>query len=751
MSTLAKVTAAILLAGTLHPPAFAVDASMKPLELTQIFGPAATTLERPGTIRWLPGGAAYSKFEKAPEAVVGLDVVRYDTGTGKRSVAVRASELTPAGASAPLAFTDHEWSADGRLILLKADRADARRNNPVADYWLFDTRARTLRQIGRDMAPHGLLYPEFSPDGSRIAYVANNNLHVETIAGVATRLTEDGGDLVLNARGDLAYEEEFSLGKAYLWSPDSRRIAYWQFDTRGVGTFYMIRNTGGQYSIPLPLRYPKPGTTNSAARVGVVSVDAPTTRWFDVAGDPRDNYLPRVTWLGHSELLLQHENRRQNTNRVLLGDAASGTVRPLLVEKDDAWLMPSDHVHWLERARRFTWMSERDGWMHLYTVSADKGDFELRTPGNFDVVSIESVDVKAGYVYFIASPDNVSQRYLYRATLTGAPKLERLTPTNLAGSHDYDIAPGARWAIHTFSSFGEPPTVDVIQLPRHETPRILTSNTRMRALLAGTPSSPSEFFKIDIGGTVLDAWMMKPPGFDASKKYPLLVYVYSEPAGQTVVDRWGGDRQLWHQLMAQRGFLVASVDSRGAAAPRGHDWRRSIYRQIGIQASADQAAAIRQMLEKRPYIDAARIGVWGWSGGGAMTLNAMFRYPTLYAAGVAVASPVDQMLYNSIYQERYMGLPAENAAGYRDGSPINFAKDLAGALLIIHGTGDDNVHYQNAEQLVDRLVALNKPFSMMAYPDRTHGISEGANTRLHLFGLVTRFFEEHLASPRPAP
>ena len=572
-----------------------------------------------------------------------------------------------------------------------------------------------------------------------------------TVDGAGTvRLTSDGSDLILNARGDLAYEEEFALGKAFTWSPDSRRIAYWQFDTSGVGTFYMIRNTDGQYSMPIPLRYPKPGTTNSAVRVGVVSVDSPGTRWFALGGDPRDNYVPRMDWAGNSEVLLQHENRRQNTNRVLLGDVATGAVRAVMVEQEDTWLIPSDHVHWLDRGRAFTWLSERDGWMHLYTVSRDGKRFDLRTPGEFDIVEVESIDTRSGHVYFIASPANVTQRFLYRATLSGPRKLERLTPQDQAGSHHYDIAPGAKWAIHTFSTADQPPVVDVVRLPTHQRLRTITDNSGMRALLAGTPRSPTEFFRIDIGGTVLDAWMMKPPDFDAAKKYPLLMYVYSEPAGQTVIDRWGGDRHLWHLLLAQRGFLIASVDSRGAAAPRGRDWRRSIYRQIGIQASADQASAIRRMMAGRPYIDASRIGVWGWSGGGAMTLNAMFRFPELYAAGIAVASPTDQMLYNSIYQERYMGLPSENADGYRDGSPIHFAQNLAGDLLIIHGTGDDNVHYQNVEQLVDRLIGLNKPFSMMAYPDRTHGIGEGANTHLHLFSLATRFLEEHLA-PRGVP
>jgi dipeptidyl-peptidase-4 len=719
-----------------------IAAAAQPLELTHIYGPDAVTAERPPSIRWI--GDAYTTLEKSATVDGGRDLVRHDAASGRRTIVVDAATLRVGGK--PLAIDGYDWSPDGRHVLFVVEAEGARRNNPVGDVWLCDVKAKTLRRLGGDLPAGSLIYPEFSPDGNRVAYVSGNDLHVETLDGTRTRLTSDGtaDGMLLNARSDLVYEEEFGLGKAYAWSPDSRRIAYWQFDTRGVGTFHMIRNTDGQYSTLVPLQYPKPGTTNSAVRVGVVAVDSPRTTWFALAGDPRQQYVPRMDWAGNDEVLIQHEDRRQQHNRVMLGDAATGEVRQVLEEKNPAWLLPSDDVRWLDGGRAFTWLSERDGWMHLWTISRDGRQATLRTPGEFDVAQIEAIDEKAGYAYFLAAPANVTQRFLYRATLRGAPKVERLTPANAGGWHGYDLSPNARWAMHFASSADSPTIVDLVRLPAHESRRVLVRNEKLRALVDGTPRAPTEFFRVDIGDVVLDAWLIKPPGFDAKKRYPLLVYVYSEPAGQTVADRWGGDRHLWHLMLAQRGYLVASIDSRGAAAPRGAAWRRSIYGQVGVLASADQAAAVRKMIAERPYIDARRVGVWGWSGGGAMTLNAMFRYPDLYSTGVAVASPVDQMLYNSVYQERYMGLPAENATGYRDGSPIHFAQNLAGNLLIIHGTGDDNVHYQNAEALIDRLVALNKPFSMMAYPNRTHGISEGPNTRLHLFGLVTRYLEEHL-------
>ncbi|MCK5653289.1 MAG: S9 family peptidase, partial [Gemmatimonadetes bacterium] len=336
------------------------------------------------------------------------------------------------------------------------------------------------------------------------------------------------------------------------------------------------------------------------------------------------------------------------------------------------------------------------------------------------------------------------QRFLYRNRLDGSGTPERLTPDGLGGSHSYQISPDGGWAIHTASEFGVPPTIDLVRLPSHDVARTLVGNGRLKRTVENLARGDFDFFQVEVEeGVFLDGWLMKPPDLDPSQRYPLLYFVYGEPAGTTVVDRWGGSRYLWHLMLTQQGYLVASIDNRGTPAPKGRHWRKQIYGAVGVLASEDQAAANRIMREWS-FVDPTRIGIWGWSGGGSMTLNMMFRSPELYQTGLSVAPVPDQTLYDAIYQERYMGIPQENAAGYRAGSPITFAEGLAGNLLVVHGTGDDNVHYQGTERLINRLIELNKPFTMMAYPNRSHGIYEGRNTTRHLYELLTRYLMENM-------
>jgi dipeptidyl-peptidase-4 len=646
-----------------------------------------------------------------------------------------------------MGIDNYEWSQDQQRLLIFTNTRKVWRRNTRGDYWVLDMKSWEPQKLGGDARPSTLMFAKFSPDGKRVGYVREKNLYVQSLLdGEIIQLTSDGSDTIVNGTSDWVYEEEFGLRDGFRWSPDGSKIAYWQFDTDSVGTFYMINNTDSLYSRPIPLQYPKVGTTNSACRVGVINSTGGPTIWFKTPGDPRNNYVPRMEWAASSEqVVIQHMNRLQNTNTVMLGNAADGSVQTVLVERDDAWLDVHDDLKWLDNGERFTWLSERDGWRHLYLISRDGRDVKLLTPGDFDIVSIQSIDDKNGWVYYIASPENPTQRYLFRSRLSGEGKAERLSPLDQPGTHEYQLSRGSNWAFHTYHTFERPPIISLVELPEHKSVRVLEDNHEIREKVENLDRQPAEFFRVEIeDGVDLDAWAIKPPDFDPSKKYPLFFYVYGEPAGQTVLDRWFGTRYLWHLMLTQKGYLVVSVDNRGTPGPRGRDWRKSIYRQIGILASSDQAAATRALIESRPYIDARRIGIWGWSGGGQMTLNALFRYPELYHTGMAVAFVSDQRLYDTIYQERFMGLPDDNHDGYVNGSPITFAKHLAGNLLIVHGTGDDNVHYQSFEYLINELVKYNKVFSMMSYPNRTHSIREGTNTTLHLYGLLTRYLMEKM-------
>jgi dipeptidyl-peptidase-4 len=401
--------------------------------------------------------------------------------------------------------------------------------------------------------------------------------------------------------------------------------------------------------------------------------------------------------------------------------------------------------------RFVTWTSEKEGWRHLYRVALDGSGDQLLTKFEADVIDVVSVDVAGGWAYLIASPNSATERFLYRTRLDGRGAVERVTPAGAHGTHAYRISPDGRWALHTFSSADVPPRVDLVTLPEHRVVRTLADNAALAGKAAPLLTPRTEFFSVDVGGgVVLDGSMIAPAGFDPARRYPAIVYVYGEPASQTVVDRWGGQRTLFNRALANEGYLVLSFDNRGTPAPKGTAWRKVVYGTVGDLSSKEQAAAVRAFAASHPFVDRDRLGVWGWSGGGSNTLNVMFRFPEVFKVGVSVAPVPDQRLYDTIYQERYMGLPQDNVEGYRLGSPINFVDGLKGNLLVIHGSGDDNVHYQGTERLVNRLVELGKPFDLMAYPNRTHAISEGPGTSLHVHTLIARYFLDHLPpGPRP--
>ena len=711
-------------------------------QLQRIFASRDFASERFGPARWLDG-VAYTTVERAQGG--GADIVKYDAVSGAREIYVAASQLTPAGSQTPLAIEDYAWSADGSKLLVFTNTQRVWRDNTRGDYWVLDRKTNQLRKLGgSDAKPSTLMFAKFTPDGTRVGYVREGDIYVENVAsGTIARLTDSGSRTVVNCTTDWVYEEEFGLRDAFVFSPDGSQVAYWQFDMTGVRDFNLINDTDSLYSFIIPVQYPKAGTSNSAVRAGIVSSAGGPTTWIKLPGDARDDYLPRMEWAASSnQLILQRVNRLQNTNRLLIAEASSGDVREVTTERDSAWLDVADEMYWLDNGARFLWLSERDGWRHIYSVSRTDGQTRLLTPGAYDVIATSAV--ASGSIYFIASPDNATQRYLYRVPLSGG-KAQRITPAGSAGTHSYSIAPGGRFAFHSFSTFDAPTVTELVSLPAHKVVRTIVTNERLRSTVAPLIHRPTEFFKVKVTPDVeLDGWMIFPRDFDATKKYPLLMHVYSEPAAQTVNDRWGGERALWHRMLADQGYIVASVDNRGTPAPRGRAWRKVVYGQIGVLAAKEQAHAVRALTQQRAYIDATRVGVWGWSGGGSATLNAMFRYPDVYQVGMSVAPVPDQKLYDTIYQERYMGLPQQNAEGYRLGSPITHAEGLRGKLLVVHGSGDDNVHYQGTERLVNRLVELNKKFDLMVYPNRSHCICEGSNTTLHAYSLLTRYLLDHL-------
>jgi len=732
--------------------AYGQSADKRILTLDRIFSSSEFRSETFGPARWLDDGIAYTTLEPPADNKETRDIIRYETTTGARSVLIAAASLRPSGASAPLVIDDYAWSKDGRKLLIFTNTKQVWRQNTRGDYWVFDIAAKKLQQVSKNTTPSTLMFAKFSPDGTRVGYVRENNLYVEDLAtGRITPLTRDGSKRIINGTFDWVYEEELDLRDGWRWSPDGRSVAYWQLDTDGVPDYYLINNTDSLYPKIITIQYPVAGQTNSAGRVGVVSAAGGITRWLQVPGDPRNNYIARMNWAGNSdEIILLQLNRRQNELNVITGSAHTGKVSSILSERDEAWVdIDVEDIPWLADGNRFLWLSERDGWRHAYVASRKSGaEPRLITKGAFDVVSIEGVDEKTGWLYYIASPDNATQRYLYRTKLSGSGETERVSPSTQAGSHSYSIAPNASWAFHTYSTVSSPPVVELVHLPDHQVLRPLAANSAVIARVKELDVAPPEFIKADIGGGVtLDGWMIKPPSFDSSKRYPVLIYVYGEPAGQTVIDRWGSTRYLWHQMLAQQGYLVMSFDNRGTPAPKGRAWRKVVYRKIGVLAAEEQAAAAR-VVQRWSFVDPKRIAIWGWSGGGSMTLNQMFRYPDIYQVGMSVAPVTDQHFYDTIYQERYMGLPQDNEADYRAGSPVTHAAGLAGKLLIVHGSGDDNVHYKGTEVLANTLIANKKQFTMMEYPNRRHDISQGQGTTRHLFELLTRFLEDNM---RPGP
>jgi dipeptidyl-peptidase 4 len=700
-----------------------------------------------GGVYWLKSGNTYVVPEEG-------SLTAYTLPGKTKQVLLAKDQLVPAGKTEPLRVRSFALSEDEQKVLLFTNTQKVWRYHTRGDYWVYDRQTKKLQQLGAGRPVSSLMFAKFSPDGQQVAYVSENNIYAEDLASNQVKqLTADGTRKRINGTFDWAYEEEFACRDGFRWSPGSKKIAFWQIDASDVKDYFMFNLTDGVYSKVLPVEYPSAGEAPSPYKIGVIDVAAGATKWMDIPGDPRQNYVPRMEWAANAnEVILQQLNRKQNESRLFLCNATSGKATNIHTEKDQAWIdvistWDSNYNNggwdWLSNGKEFLWASEKDGWRHLYRVSRDGKKESLITEGNYDVMSIVNVNEPEGYVYVMASPENATQKYLYRVKLNGKGKLERLSPASQPGTHQYTVSPNAKFAFHSFSNYYTRPSSESISLPDH---KALGGTSAVEQALAQTnkASPPVEFFKVKTSeGVEMDAWMVKPTNFDPKKKYPVVFQVYTEPAGQTVLDSYGtGMNNLYKGSMAQDGYVYVSVDNRGTPGPKGRDWRKSIYRKVGVLNIKDQAMAAQEIL-KQPFLDTSRVAVWGWSGGGSATLNLLFQYPQIYKTGISVAAVANQLTYDNIYQERYMGLPQENLEDFVNGSPITHAKNLKGNLLYIHGTGDDNVHYNNAEQLINELIKHNKQFQVMPYPNRSHSISEGEGTSTHLATLFTNYLKQY--------
>lgn len=695
--------------------------------------------------QWTKDGQAYMKAEKSA-------IVVYKVKQKTSRVLITPEQLTPSGTSRPLDINGFTFSANDQKLLIYTNAQKVWRYATRGDYWLLDIASGTLRQLGKNRPAASLMFAKFSPDASKVAYVSEHNLYVENTTGGAVKaLTTDGTRRLINGTFDWAYEEEFGCRDGFRWSPDGTSLAYWQIDATKIKDFLMINNTDSIYSFNVPVEYPKAGQSPSGCRIGVVDIAAAKTTWMEVPGDVQQHYIPRMEWMpGKKELILQQLNRKQNTSKIMTCNAVNGKVQTLYEEKDNAWIdvksrWDDDKIagwDFIRNGNAFIWVSEKDGWRHIYSITTNGGKETLLTPGNYDVINIRRIDEAANTMYILASPENATQQYLYKVKMDGKSKPERITPASQPGTHEYDISPDGQYAMHKFSNYYFPNTEEIVQLPTHTSLAeksidqiFQTSRFNMGSL---------EFFQVTTAdGVTMDGWMQKPRDFDTTKKYPVVFYVYGEPAGATAKDEYGAGRNfLYNGDMPGDGYVYVSIDNRGTPLPKGSNWRKSIYRKVGTLNARDQAMAATELL-KRPYLDATRVAVWGWSGGGSMTLNLLFQYPDIYQTGIAIAAVGNQLTYDNIYQERYMGLPQENQEDFVKGSPITYAKNLKGNLLYIHGTGDDNVHYQNAEMLINELVKYNRQFQLMSYPNRTHSLAEGNGTFQHLVTLYTDYLRLH--------
>jgi len=711
---------------------------------TQLWAQSEITLEdiwKNGTyktegvygIRSLNDGKHYTTLEKG-------NIVSYNYETGDSvDVIVAAADLK---VDEQLIKIDaYEFNKSETKLLLATDENPVYRHSSSYTFYAFDRTDKKLTEIAD--GKH-VFHATFSPVSNQVAYVKDNNLFVEDLDAKTTKQITTTGvfNEIINGMSDWVYEEEFAFTKAFHWSPDGRFIAYYEFNEKNVKEFSMTKYEGNLYPTEERFKYPKAGEENSKVNIFVYNLNRETNVRVDI-GERDDIYIPRIQWTKDAATLsIQRMNRLQNRLELLFADALMGKTRVVLKEMSETYIDITDNLTFLDDGQQFIWSSEKDGYNHLYLYDIAGTEKVQLTSGEWDVTAFYGVDAKGKNFYYQSAEDGSTQRHVFAASLNGSYK-RKLTPDK--GQNVPSFSRTNEYFINKYSNANTPPVYSLIT-DKGKQIRVLKDNAALKEKLAAVNAPQKEFFTFKPShGTSLTGWMIKPTNFDPTQKYPVLFAIYGGPGSNTVHDSWdeywGTDRYMWLQMLAQQGYIIVSVDNRGTQF-RGRDFKHSTYKQLGKLELEDYIETAKY-LGKLEYVNGQRINIFGWSYGGYMSSLALTKGANYFSMAIAVAPVTNWRFYDSIYTERYMRTPKENAKGYDDNSPINHVDKMKGAYLLVHGTGDDNVHFQNSVEMTEALIEANKQFDFYMYPDRNHGIN-GKNARLHLFTKITDFIQKNL-------
>lgn len=707
-------------------------ADKQALSLEDIYEQEALWSRTVENVQWSPDGTFFNFTQENPET--GLrDIYVHEVASGAERPVIAGDALRVEGA--PIDLSGYEWTADRRFVLLAGPVTltwDSQREGP---YYIYEVETGDLRPLGDNRALRNV---HLSPDGSHVGYVLENDLYIASVDGGAARaITTDGSANIFNGiraqtGNKFGYEEPWS------WSPDGKKIAFMRQDATDVKLFYLV-DAMGKYNEIHALKYANAGEHHAVYGIGVFDLESGQTAWMDIGTDT-DSYVPDFEWAGASDVLaIQRLTRDQDTLELLLGNADTGETRTVVTDTDGTWVNTTDDLMFLEDGReRFVWTSEKSGWRHAYLYDFDGNERPL-TQGDWEVTSLIAVDEQEGWLYFYAKKDSIIDQHVYRVRLD-ASGLEKVS--GKPGWYEWSFSPDDRHVIQAYSDAATPPVTTLLESSSGESLRVLDDSVSAVAARFAIPNP--EFFQFETGdGIELNASFIKPLDFDPEKKYPVIVYGYGNVGTQVVVNRWGARsgwrRDLWHRYMAEQGFIIFRMDNRTTAG-RGKAAKDLTYGEYGKYAVLDQLEGAKY-LSSLSYVDDSRIGVWGWSGGGYLACALMTKGAPIYKTGVCVAPVIDLLRYEAVGVERWMGSPDENEEGYGRVNLMNYADRLQGSLLLIHGTGDDNVKFAFTLQFANALIEHGKQFDMLVYPNRHHGIHDA---KLHVYTRMTNWFLDEL-------